>query len=179
MSWLCVSGTIRQHIFRSLIVSLSAGLAFVLAAMIPPRVHAQMAGAEASNISPGYTGVWIDDTGKGAVMIEPCGQTLCGRIVWLKQATDRRGRPLTDGNNPEPRLRQRPICGLPVIGNLKRQTDGSWDGGWIYDPKEGKSYDVELRLRAPNTLLVTGYLGLKFLSETLVWKRAPTNLPRC
>jgi uncharacterized protein (DUF2147 family) len=66
-----------------------------------------------------------------------------------------------------------------VIGDLKRQRNGGWDEGWIYDPKEGKAYDVELRLRSADTLQVTGYLGIKLLSETLIWKRAPDSLKRC
>jgi uncharacterized protein (DUF2147 family) len=124
-------------------------------------------------------GVWIDDTGQGAVEIAPCGDRLCGRVVWLKQQADSSGRPVTDANNPDPTRRSRPVCGLPVIGNLARQQDGSWDGGWIYDPKEGKSYDVEVRLSAPDRLRVTGYLGVKFLSESFLWTRAPTELARC
>ncbi len=127
----------------------------------------------------GFAGVWFDDTGDGAVEIGPCGDRLCGRIVWLKSPTDKSGRPLTDGYNPEAAMRKRPICGLPVIGDLKRQNNGAWDAGWIYDPKEGKSYDVELKLRSADRLVVTGYLGTKFLSESFIWTRAPATIPKC
>ena len=130
-------------------------------------------------VPPGFTGVWLDDTGDGAIEIAPCGERLCGRIVWLKAPNDKAGRPLTDGYNPEATKRKRPICGLPVIGDLKRQTNGAWDAGWIYDPKEGKSYDVELKLRSSDRLQVTGYLGTKFFSETFIWNRAPAALPKC
>lgn len=127
----------------------------------------------------GLAGIWYDDTGKGAVEIGMCGARLCGRIVWLQQPNDKAGRPLTDGYNPEATKRNRPICGLAVIGDLQRQRDGAWDLGWIYDPKEGKSYDVELKLRAADRLQVTGYLGTKFLSESFIWTRAPATIPRC
>lgn len=126
-----------------------------------------------------FAGVWYDDTGQGAIEIAPCGEKLCGRIVWLKNPNDQTGRPLQDGYNPEAAKRSRPICGLPVIGDLKRQRNGSWDAGWIYDPKEGKSYDVELALRGRDRLAVTGYLGTKFFSETFIWTRAPATLPKC
>ena len=69
-----------------------------------------------------------------------------------------------------------PVCGLQIIGGLRQMRDGSWDGGWIYDPEQGESFDVELRLRAPDLLQVKGYKGLKFLSETFQWRRAPTEL---
>lgn len=123
---------------------------------------------------PAPTGVWIDHTGRGAVEIAPCGQgqTLCGRIVWMKAPTDPKGQPLRDGLNPDRTQRSRPICGLQIIGELKPQRDGSWDNGWIYDPEQGESFDVEIRLRAPDVLQVKGYKGLKFLSETFQWQRA-------
>ena len=127
----------------------------------------------------GYPGVWYDDTGRGAVEVLPCGDRLCGRIVWLKETTDKAGRPIIDDLNPDPKLKRRPVCGIDVIGGLKRQSGGIWDEGWIYDPKQGKQFDVELKLRSADSLQVMGYLGVKFLSETFVWKRAPADLKRC
>lgn len=128
---------------------------------------------------PAELGVWLDDTGKGAVEIRTCGNKLCGHIVWLKEPTDAQGLPLVDGYNPNPNQRRRPICGLQVLGDLERQDDGAWDAGWVYDPKVGKAYDVEIRLSARDRLTVKGYKGLKFLSKTFVWTRAPGDLPRC
>lgn len=130
----------------------------------------------AGEASPAPVGVWIDHTGRGAVEIMQCGQDLCGRIVWMQQPLDNRGQPLRDELNEDRRLRDRPICGLQIIGDLKPMRDGSWDRGWIYDPEQGESFDVELRLRGPDVLQVTGYKGLKFLSETFRWRRA-ANLP--
>ena len=74
---------------------------------------------------------------------------------------------------------QTPVCGLQVIGDLKRIGATAWDAGWIYDPKEGKSYDVEIKPRGPDKLVVTGYLGVKFLSESFVWTRASATTPKC
>lgn len=129
---------------------------------------------------PGPVGVWIDHTGRGAIEITPCGQGLCGKIVWMQQPLDKRGQPLRDELNENRRLRARPICGLQIIGDLKPMQDGSWDRGWIYDPEQGESFDVELRLRGPDVLQVTGYKGLKFLSETFRWRRtAELPSPAC
>lgn len=171
-----------------LIVALSSALCLVTAVHAQtrtPNTPTQPGGAaaqvpaQAPTVPPGLAGVWIDDKGDGAIEIIPCADRLCGRIVWLKSPNDKTGRPLTDGYNPETNKRKRPICGLPVIGDLKRQPSGSWDAGWIYDPKEGKSYDVELKLRSSDQLQVTGYLGTKFFSETFVWTRAPATLQKC
>ena len=136
-------------------------------------------GATSACAATGIEGVWFDDTGKGAVEITRCGRKLCGHIVWLRNPLDSNGRPQIDDLNPNVRRRNQPICGLKVIGQLELQGDGSWDRGWIYDPKQGKSFDVMLTLKSPTRLVVTGYLGIKFLSETFVWRRAPADLPRC
>ena len=117
-------------------------------------------------------GLWYDHTGRGAVEISQCASGLCGHIVWLKNLNDKSGRPLRDALNDDTAKRNRPICGLQVIGGLKPQSDGSWDKGWIYDPEQGESFDVELRLLGASGLQVKGYKGLKFLSETFKWTRA-------
>src|SRR5271169_1055571 len=67
---------------------------------------------------PKEVGVWYDDTGKGAVKIEICTPTtLCGKIFWLKDPMADDGKPKIDRFNPEPSMRTRPICGLPVLGD--------------------------------------------------------------
>ncbi len=126
-----------------------------------------------------FLGIWFDDTGKGAVEIRDCGRRLCGHIVWLREPNDATGRPLTDAYNPEPSQRRRPICGLQVIGELQAQPDGTWDSGWIYDPKVGKSYSVALQLENRNRLIVTGYAGMKLFGQSFAWNRAPADLQRC
>ena len=129
---------------------------------------------------PKEVGVWYDDTGKGAVKIEICTPTtLCGKIYWLKEPMADDGHPKIDRFNPEPSMRKRPICGLPIMGDLVKISDGGFDNGWVYDPKEGKSYSVALDLVGPDTLKVTGYKGMRFLGKSFIWTRAPTDLPSC
>jgi uncharacterized protein (DUF2147 family) len=165
MNW-CFSRLSRR--FGVLTVALVLPLAFAEAQQsVPPQAL-------------GPVGIWYDHTGRGAVEITPCASELCGRIVWLQHPTDKSGRPLVDARNEDRSKRGHPICGLQILGGLKRQPDGSWDNGWIYDPEQGESFDVEIRLRGKDTLQVTGYKGLKFLSETYRWKRAgQPPAPRC
>jgi len=165
--------------WRRIVATLVAAAPVVAVATVLQGPFGHLPSAHASTGQAGYAGVWLDDKGEGAIEIAPCADRLCGRIVWLKAPIDRAGRPLTDGNNPDPRQRLRQICGLPVIGDLKRQRAGTWDEGWIYDPRQGKQFDVELRLRAADALEVTGYLGIKLLSESFMWRRAPADLKRC
>ncbi len=136
------------------------------------------AGTSTASAAPREVGIWYDDTGKGAVEIFPCGSNLCGRIVWLNEPLNARGEPLTDGYNPNPSLRTRSICGLQVLGGLARQSDGTWDEGWVYDPKVGKSYDAALEMTGRN-LVLTGYKGVRLFSKSFTWTKAPETLPKC
>ena len=112
------------------------------------------------------TGTWIDHTVQGAVEIRPCGEHMCGRVVWLK--------------NPAHRSRTgRPICGAQILGALRRDEPNTWSAGWIYNPEDEERFSAEIKLQNDNTLLVTGYLGIKLLGETFTWKRAPVDLQRC
>jgi uncharacterized protein (DUF2147 family) len=137
------------------------------------------AGLKPAFAAPREAGIWYDDSGQGAVEIVPCGDKLCGRIVWLKDPLNAEGRPKMDRYNPKPENRERQICGLQVIGGLQRMDDGGWDTGWIYDPKQGTAYDLAIALVAKDQLQITGYKGLKLLSKTFMWTRAPAELPRC
>lgn len=128
---------------------------------------------------PREAGIWYDDSGKGAVRLTVCGDKLCGHIYWLKEPLYPDGKPLRDRHNPNESQRTRPICGLQVIGGLAPMEGGEWDSGWIYDPKEGKSYSVSIALADVDTLKVTGYLVMKMMGRTLTWKRAPDDLPPC
>jgi uncharacterized protein (DUF2147 family) len=108
------------------------------------------------------TGVWINDTGRGAIEIKPCGNALCGHVVWVKDEAD-----AAKG------------CGKKIIGEAKSSGGGRWDNGWIYSPERKKTYDVELKPLANGTLQVTGYAGTKLFSRTMIWTKAGDDLKRC
>jgi uncharacterized protein (DUF2147 family) len=132
-----------------------------------------------ASAAPKEAGIWYDDSGKGAIELVPCGDRLCGRIMWLREPLNDQGQPKTDRLNPKSDNRNRPICGLQVIGGLQRQDDGSWDSGWIYDPKQGSAFDLAAQLVSKDQLQITGYKGVKLFSKTFLWTRAPADLPRC
>jgi uncharacterized protein (DUF2147 family) len=118
--------------------------------------------AAAAHADNSPLGVWIDHTGRGAVEITDCNGKLCGRIVWVKDTNHKEG------------------CGLQIFGDVKPVAGGKWDGGWIIDPEKSLKtrYDVEITPQGEK-LKVMGYAGVKFLSETMIWTRAPANLQRC
>jgi uncharacterized protein (DUF2147 family) len=135
---------------------------------------AMLAGGTAGQAPmPDVVGVWIDHTGQGAVEIAPCSPVgnpasnkICGRVVWLK--------------NPEHKsVSGKRICGTQVLGDLRKEGRNLWDSGWIYNPEDEERFSAYLELASADTLMVTGYLGIKLLGETFTWKRATTNLNLC
>ncbi len=108
-------------------------------------------------------GIWMNDTGRGAIEIKDCGGKLCGHVVWVKDASDVKG------------------CGREIISNAVSTGGGVWGGdeARIYSPEKKKTYNVEITPLADGTLKVKGYAGISFLSKTMIWTKAPADLPRC
>ncbi|MBK0400294.1 DUF2147 domain-containing protein [Limibaculum sp. M0105] len=126
----------------------------------------------------GVEGVWLTEKGKVAVELYPCGERMCGKIVWLEKPRWSEGTLKRDERNPDPALRERPWCGIEVISGLR--PDGrDWEDGSFYYPKEGKTFDLEMRQNGDDTLKVRAYLGVKLLGKTEIWTRANGELPGC
>lgn len=156
----------KEIAVRSILGGIAATTAILLGLAVqlaPASVQGQAA--------QGISGLWLDHGGKAAIEVKGCGGEMCGNIVWLKDPLDPRGKPWTDMLNPDKAKRKQPVCGLQIIGGLKPGSNGSWQDGWIYDPEEGKNFNVELSLSDTNTLKVFGYAGVRLLSETMHWKR--------
>lgn len=137
-----------------------------------------LAGVTPAGAAPDVTGLWMTQDEDGAVLIEPCGEAVCGRIVWLRDPLGEDGRPVRDGNNHDAGLRARPVCGLTVIDRARARGEG-WEGGTAYDPESGGTYSVAIARGEDDTLSVTGYVGVKALGQTFTWRRAPATLKRC
>jgi uncharacterized protein (DUF2147 family) len=131
--------------------------------MLQAAAFATVAVGASPSFAAEPTGLWYDHTGRGAVEIVKCGNNLCGKLVWLKNPSHKEG------------------CGLQIIGDVKPVASGVWDGGWIIDPEKDlkTKYSVELTPVGTQALKVVGYMGTKFFSETMMWKRAPADLKRC
>jgi uncharacterized protein (DUF2147 family) len=114
-------------------------------------------------------GVWEVEDGDAHVQIWPCGNSLCGDIVWLKAPQNREGRPRLDDGNEDPRLRHRPLLGVELLEGFRRTAANRWEGGRIYNPRDGETYRVDVELLSADSLKVRG-CQLVFCSEEL-WRR--------
>lgn len=111
------------------------------------------------NASP--IGTWTTANGHGVIEIATCGGALCGRIVGIDRGpaeaipTDVQGRSQ---------------CGLTILSNEKRATDGSWLGV-VTDPRDGGTYQAKLWLDASGNLNLRGFIGIPQLGSTQTWHR--------
>lgn len=115
-------------------------------------------------------GVWLVD-GEAAVQIFECNSLLCGKIRWLQAPRDSQGQPKRDKRNPDPTLRQRDLCGLTVIRDLRSSGPNHWDDGWFYYPDSGKTYNIKMELVASGALVARLYLGTSLVGESKTLKR--------
>ena len=107
-------------------------------------------------------GKWLTESGDGVVEIYQAGDKLNGKIVWLQQGPETK-----DKNNPDAKLKGRKLIGVNILSGLSKSKN-KWDGGKIYNPKNGKSYKCSMWLEG-DQLKVRGYLGVFY--ETQTWKR--------
>lgn len=108
-----------------------------------------------------------DETGEAKSHIElwEADGKLYGKIV----KTLRKNAPVTCEKCPGERKNQ-PLIGMVIVVNML-QKGGLWQGGDILDPEKGKWYGCKMWLKEgdPNTLVVRGYLGPFYRTQT--WTR--------
>lgn len=109
----------------------------IIAATVAAACLLCMVDASAEDIQ----GVWARPNGEAKMKIEPCGEALCGVLVWLKE-------PKKDVNNPDPSKRDKPLLGSTMLYDLKPSDKaGEWDGD-LYDAENGKTYKGSVTLDA-------------------------------
>jgi uncharacterized protein (DUF2147 family) len=70
-------------------------------------------------------------------------------------------------------LHNHPLRGLRILSGMKRKSDLIFDGGEVLDPDDGKIYRCRVRLSDDgNTIEVTGYLGINWIGQSEIWRRA-------
>jgi uncharacterized protein (DUF2147 family) len=107
-------------------------------------------------------GKWYTEAGDAQVEIYQSGDKLNGKIVWLAQGPE-----TTDKHNPNEKLRSRKLMGVNILSGLSKSKN-KWEGGKIYNPKNGKSYKCSMWLEG-DKLKVRGYIAMFY--ETQTWTR--------
>ena len=96
----------------------------------------------AAGYAQGVIGKWVTEGGDSQVEIYQSGDKLNGKIVWLKK-------------------------GVNILTGLTKKGE-KWEGGRIYNPKNGKTYKCSIWLDG-NELKVRGYIAMFY--ETQTWTK--------
>jgi uncharacterized protein (DUF2147 family) len=128
-------------------------------------------GATAQEAGDKLIGLWEPSNGKARVKIEKIGSKYYGKIVWLREPLD----PTTkaaklDKNNPDESMRSVPLKGYRMLKDFTFNGT-EWIDGTIYDPESGSTYSSVIKAKDDNTLDIRGYVGVKALGRSDVWKR--------
>jgi uncharacterized protein (DUF2147 family) len=106
------------------------------------------------------SGIWLTQDQGSTVRIGRCSPGYCGSIVNATKGA-------VDTNNPDLRLRTRPLEGLTILQAPTPTADGF--EGQLYNPRDGKSYSGRLVVTGKNSLSVTGcVMGVFCKSQTWV-----------
>ena len=101
--------------------------------------------------------------------------TFSGKIYWLDKPIDNEtGKPRTDKENPEEKLRSTPLLNMVIMKGFKKSPDNKdeYKDGTIYDPKKGKTYCGKITFKG-KSLDLRGFLcSLTFLGRTETWELA-------
>lgn len=118
-------------------------------------------------------GKWITGSGNAHVEIYKNGNQYQGKIVWLSEPIDpETKKPKTDTKHPNADQHNRPLLGLINLwGFHYNEKEGHWEGGHIYDPKNGKEYKCTISSKDKNTLNVRGYIGISLIGRTDIWTK--------
>lgn len=99
-------------------------------------------------------GRWYTEDQESIVEIGQCGAVVCGKVVKILKPNPQGSMNPVDSNNPDPKLRNRPILGSVILSGFK--ANGKEWAGSIYDPRRGKVFKSTMVKLANGNLKVKG-----------------------
>ena len=118
-------------------------------------------------------GLWLSEDKEAVIDVRAYDGELRGRIVWLEPPPDKQAEELRDVHNKDESRRDQKILGMFILWGFQEKSEEGlkWSGGWIYDPKNGKTYKCKLALKGAERLDIRGYVGISVFGRTTHWTR--------
>ncbi|MGO8738507.1 DUF2147 domain-containing protein [Rhodoblastus sp.] len=113
---------------------------------------AALASAGAAAASQEAEGVWLREDGASKIRFEPCGDALCGTVIWLR--------------NP----RSKAHVGEKVFFDMVRADQNSWKGH-AFNPDDGKTYGGRMVVSGKK-LRTSGCVFGGLICKTMYWVRS-------
>jgi uncharacterized protein (DUF2147 family) len=111
-------------------------------------------------------GEWLVADRVARIKIVDCNGHLWGVVAW-------EARPGIDTKNPDPKLRNRPTLGMPILLDMVQTNANRWEGN-VYNSQNGQTYSSNISLSDPNTLRIQGCV-LGFLCGGENWTRVAAD----
>ena len=110
---------------------------------------------------PGSTieGLWMNPAESVVIAIAPCGETLCGTVVWATEQAKRDARKGTDT-----------LVGSALLTRLKPTGPGRWRGT-LFVPDLDRRVTAKVTQKADGELVVSGCAVGRSLCKSQTWDR--------
>jgi len=124
----------------------------------------------AQNHPDDLIGKWVNEDASARFEFFKTGNTYNAKIIWLAKPQNENGEQKLDKNNPDKKLRNRPIIELVILTGLQFSANNTmWNDGKIYSPEKGETLACKIRLTNKNELALT--VSKSIFSLTKKWKR--------
>jgi uncharacterized protein (DUF2147 family) len=124
----------------------------------------------AQNHPDDLLGKWVNEEATARFEFFKTGTTYNAKIIWLANPKTENGEQKLDKNNPDKKLRNKPIVGLIILTGLQfSANDSMWIGGKIYSLEKGETVACKIKLNNQNELALTASKSI--FSSTKKWKR--------
>ena len=124
-----------------------------------------MLAAAQSSPAPPIAGYWKNPIGSAIIAIAPCGDALCGKVVWASARGQREVAQNTSN-----------VVGTTVLTGL-RFMHGRWSGS-LYIPDDNIRVSAKLQLVSSRELKLTGCGLIGLICRTQIWTRTDEPLSR-
>lgn len=109
-------------------------------------------------------GLWKNPIGSAIIAVAPCGNALCGKVVW----TSPRGQRDVANNTSH-------VVGTTVLTDVK-PTGNGW-AGKLFIPDDNIHVSARLQLLDGRDLKLTGCALVRLLCRSQIWTRTAEPLP--
>lgn len=117
------------------------------------------------SIAADAKGDWGRPNGASKIRISSCGNSLCGKLIWLRE-------PRNDTQNPDASKRDRSLVGVQIVQSMKPTSqDNQWKGK-VYNAEDGKTYTGFIKLTSANKLKLEGCVMGGLICKGETWTRA-------
>ena len=125
----------------------------------------------AQNKGDRILGNWLSEDKDGKIQVYKEGDKYFGKLIWSQHMFEKDGvTSRKDEKNSNPDLRNRNLKDLVILTDMEFDGDDSYSGGKIYDPKSGKTYSCNMRLKG-DKIDIRGFVGVSLFGRTSVWTR--------